>query len=134
MREPQLDGDSPRPTIEWVAGVASAILVVGVAAFLAFEAVFGDGRPPDLAATIEGVERIGNGTLVWTVVANKGDEAAADVGVEALVTRVGESPARKLVRFDYIAARASRRGAFLVEGPSIQANDVQVSIQGFVEP
>lgn len=128
------DRTNDRPKIEWVCGAASAILIVGVIAFLAFEAAFGDGKPPDLAATIERLEDIGNGTLVWVSVTNSGGEAAADVGVEAVVATAGAAPARKQLRFDYIAAHAVRRGAFLVQDRGVAAKDLQVTIHGFSEP
>jgi hypothetical protein len=38
------------------------------------------------------------------------------VGVETTVAISGEDPVRKQIRFDYVAARAVRRGAFVLEG------------------
>ncbi|MDN2583828.1 hypothetical protein [Aquibium sp. ELW1220] len=123
-----------RPNIEWVFGMLSALLVAGLAGFLAYQAAFGEDRPPDLAATIERLERSGNGTLVMVVVANHGDAAAADVGLEAVVTAGGTIAMRKEIRFDYVAARAIRRGAFVVEGQDVEAGDVALRVHGYAEP
>lgn len=120
--------------MEWVIGAASAILIAGVVVFLAYEAMFADKEPPDLAVAIERLERTGNGTLVMVAVANRGDRAAAEVGVETTVAISGEDPVRKQIRFDYVAAHAVRRGAFVLEGKIVEANEIDVTIHGFVEP
>ena len=126
--------ENSRPMIEWIFGGASAILIAGVMVFLAFEAAFGDKEPPDLAVTIDRLEKVSSGTLVMVTVTNRGDNAAAEVGVETTLTMSGEVPVRKQIRFDYVAAHAVRRGAFIVEGRIEEANDIEVTIHGFVEP
>jgi len=123
-----------RPYIEWVFGMISALLVAGLAGFLAYQAAFGEDRPPDLAASIERLERSGTGTLVMVMVVNHGDEAAADVGVEAVVASAGTDAIRKEIRFDYVAARAIRRGAFVVESPDVEAADIALRVHGYTEP
>ena len=113
------DHQRSRPTLEWAFGIVSGLLVTALAGFLAYEAAFGEDRPPVLTATIERLERSANGTLVMVAIANHGDAAAADVGLEAVVTTGGTVVLRKDIRFDYVAARAIRRGAFVVEGQDV---------------
>lgn len=128
------DDEERRPGVEWVFGLLSALLVAGLAGFLAYQAAFGENRPPDLSASIERLERSGTGTLVMVMVVNHGDEAAADVGVEAVVGSAGTDAVRKEIRFDYVAARAIRRGAFVVERRDVDAGDVALRVQGYAEP
>jgi uncharacterized protein (TIGR02588 family) len=128
------DHQRSRPTLEWAFGIVSAVLVASLAGFLAYEAAFGEDRPPDLTATIERLERSANGTLVMVAIANHGDAAAADVGLEAVVTTGGTVALRKDIRFDYVAARAIRRGAFVVEGQDVETGDVTLEVHGYTEP
>lgn len=128
------DREKGRPAIEWVFGAASAIVVIGIVAFLAYQAAFERRRSPELAATIEKLEQVGNGTLVVIAVSNRGEEAAANVGVAAVVTRGGEQAAAKEIVFDYVAAHAVRRGAFVVEGQDVGEEDLRLTIHGYVEP
>lgn len=125
---------SGRPKLEWAVGGASAVLVSGVVGFLAFEALFDAGRPPTLTVKIERLEPVSAGTLAIVTVSNEGDAAAAKVGVEATMTRAGQPPEQKEVEFDYVAAGATRSGAFVIEGQDVRVEDIAVSVQGFAEP
>lgn len=123
-----------RPTLEWIVGVVSAIVVVGILAFLSYEALFGDARPPDLVATIDRAETVEGGTLVVVTLSNRGDQAAAEIAVEASVEGDGPKRPPKEIRFDYVASHAVRRGAFVIEGPAVTAGDVRLRVHGYVEP
>lgn len=123
-----------RPALEWIVGIISAIVVVAILAFLSYEALFGDARPPDLVATIDEVQSVDGATLVFVTLANRGDQAAAEIAVEATVDGEGSELTRREIRFDYIAARAERRGAFVLEGRAVGLDDLRIQIHGFVEP
>lgn len=123
-----------RPALEWIVGFASALVVSAFVAFLAYEALFGDTRPPDLVATIDRLERLESGTLVVIALANRGGHAAADITVEATVNVNGTGSARKEIRFDYVASHAVRRGAFVLEEPAVAAQDVRLGVHGYVQP
>lgn len=125
---------SGRPALEWIVGIISAVLVFAVITFLGYDALFGDTRPPDLVVTIDRLEQVESGTLVVVALANRGDQAAAEITVEATVNVDGANPRRKEIRFDYVASHAVRRGAFVVEDPAIDAADVRLTIHGFVNP
>lgn len=123
-----------RPILEWIAGILSAAVVAGLIGFLFYEAAFGEAKPPMLTVTIDRLEAVENGTLVIVAATNGGDEAAAEVGVVALVAGEGEAASRKEIRFDYVAANATRRGAFLIETPGLDRKDLRLDIEGYVEP
>jgi uncharacterized protein (TIGR02588 family) len=123
-----------RPALEWVVGVVSATAVCGIIAFLGYEALLGDTRPPNLIASIVRMEQVEGGKLVVTTVSNLGDQAAADVTVEATWEGAGSVPTRKEIHFDYVASHAVRRGAFLMEEPAADVKNVRLIIHGYVYP
>lgn len=132
MNDESGQSENTRPMIEWIFGAVSAVVVAGLLAFLAYEAAFGNDRPPDLTARIDKVESVANGTLVVVAVSNAGDAAAAQVGVEAVVP--GEPAVSKEIVFDYLPAHARRRGAFVLEGVDVAPADLRITIHGYVEP
>lgn len=123
-----------RPALEWVVGVLSAIAVCAIIVFLAYEAMFGDTRPPTLAAAVSGLEEVEGGTLVFVALSNRGDQAAASVVVEASIDAAGSEPIRKELTFDYVPSRAVERGAIMVEESEVIARDIVLSVHGYVEP
>lgn len=123
-----------RPRIEWIVGCVSAILVAVLMGHLANEALFGDTRPPDLHAIVERREAVEGGTLLIVAISNRGDRAAAEVAVEAVKVD-GSHSVRREIRFDYVAARSVRRGAFLLEdGSDDDLTELRLHVQGYVEP
>lgn len=134
MTEPSSKNGHGRPAFEWIVGSIAAVVVCALLSFLGYEALFGDARPPDLVTSIERLEEVEGGTLVVVAVANRGDQAAAEVGVEATVQGSGPEAIRKEIRFDYVASHAVRRGAFVVEGTEVGATDVELRVHGYVEP
>ncbi len=123
-------GGNGRPMIEWAVGAVSAALVICLVGYLVQQAVSGDGRPADLRVSIEHVLQHGGTTTVAVAVSNGGDEAAAAVRV--IAAGPDEAVARE-IEFDYIAAHAVRRGAFVFPG-AVGENDLRVEIGGYVEP
>lgn len=123
-----------RPGLEWIVGGLSAIVVCGIVLFLGYQALLGDTRPPDLAVTIDRVEQVEGGSLIVVAISNRGDQAASDVGLEAIVGEGGSDAVTREIRFDFVASRSVRRGAFVVKGPGVDARDVRLVIHGYVEP
>lgn len=126
--------DTARPAVEWIVGALSCVMVVTLIAFLLYQALFHDGRPPDLSIVIEAVEQTGSGTVVRVAVANAGDEAAAGVRVYAARTDAPDHQMRNEIEFDYVAGHAVRRGAFVFRDATIRPDSLDVEIGGFVEP
>ena len=123
-----------RPAVEWITGALSCLMVVTLIAFLLFQALFRDARPPDLSVVVEGVERTENSTMVWIAVANGGDDTAAAVTVQATRKGASDPGAQREIEFDYVAGHAVRRGAFVFPDAEIRPDDLDVEIGGFVEP
>jgi len=125
--------EARRPAVEWVFGIVSAAVVAGLLLMLAYQALFGAARPPELSISIERIDRLDRGVLVAIAVANGGDMAASAVRAHASAPDASGAVVRKRIEFDYVAAHAVRRGAFVFSGP-VAAEDVSVEIDGFTEP
>lgn len=131
--EGQDRSDRSRPIVEWIFGSVSAAVVGGLVLFLGYQALFGDTRPPDLFVSIEDVQEFDNGTVVTVAVANRGDEAVSAVVIYAAAPGIPELASQKQIGFDYIAAHAIRRGAFVFRGPVVR-DALQLEIGGYAEP
>lgn len=123
---------SSRPLTEWLVGSISGALVGILLLFLAYQAVFSDSRPPDLAIAVERIEPIETGSLIAVTIANRGDRAAAEVTVRAIST-AGGNEVQKTLRFDYVAGQAVRRGAFIFSG-QVPRENIRFAIDGYSEP
>ncbi len=128
------DDREDRPTLEWVVGIISAAAVAGILGFLGREAIVGETQPPNLVATIDRVDEVEQGTLIVVSLSNNGDQAAAEVTLEARFAGAGTEPAQKEIRFDYVAAHGVRQGAFIIEGPAPRPADVRLTVHGYVQP
>lgn len=129
----QTRSDKSRPAVEWIFGSVSAIVIAGLVLFLGYQALFGDTRPPELLVSVDRIDRLDSGTAVIVSVANRGDEAAAAVTVYASASDASGRALRKQIEFDYIAAHAMRRGAFLFPGP-ISSDAFELEIGGYTDP
>lgn len=124
------DAGLHRPAVEWIAAALSGLLVLCLVVFLGNEALSDGAHPADLLVTIERVEQVENGTIVTVAVVNRGDRAVAAVTVDASV-KPATTPGKQIA-FDYIAARAIRRGAFLFPHP-VTPSALDIQVGGYTE-
>lgn len=122
-----------RPAVEWVFGSASAIVVAALILFLGRQALFEEPTPPDLAATVERIDRLPGGSAVVVAIENRGDAAASAVAVTAAAPDAAGGVSRRRIEFDYVAAHAVRRGVFLFPA-TVAAQDLRVEVDSHVEP
>ena len=120
----------PRPLVEWVVGIASALVVAALAGDLIHRAMFEEPAPARLEVTLERVEPTGQGPVLRIVLTNLGDTAAAAVVVSA----TPPDPAlRRQITFDHIAPRSTRRGTLILAAPH-PSGEVILAIDGYPEP
>lgn len=119
-----------RPVVEWVVGIASALIVAALTAYLIHRAAFDDPTPALLEVALERVETTDQGQVIRIKLTNRGDTAAAAIAVSA----TPPDPAlRKQITFDQIAPRSTRFGALIYAAP-ISADDVDIAIDGYTDP
>lgn len=119
-----------RPAVEWTFAALSGVLVLCLVSFLAHEAMSGGIRPAELVVSIDDVEQLDSGVMIMVTVANRGDKAAAAVTVNASLAEA--TAPDKQIEFDYIAAHAVRRGAFLFPR-SVEPAALGIQIGGYTE-
>lgn len=131
---PESPQHQTRSAVEWVVGAVSGLAVVALIVFLFHQAAFHVSQPPVLSVAIEGIEQGAGGTVVRIAVINGGDDAAAGVRVRATHAADAHGLAPRRIEFDYVAGHGIRRGSFVFSGTAVAANDVEIEIEGFVEP
>ncbi|KKB06728.1 hypothetical protein VE25_21420 [Devosia geojensis] len=134
QRAPQ--DPAPKPAnaqaarIEWIAGIASAAIVLGVMGFLAFEAVVKSGGIADLAVTELDRSMTQAGLAVTFEIRNAGHAAAAAVEVAGVPPLEGGSGQ---IVIDYIPAGASRT-ATLIFPRETPPEEIEVHVIGYSDP
>lgn len=119
-----------RPLVEWMVGIAAALVVAALIGYLLQRAIFEEATAARLAVTLESVEATDQGHLLRISLTNLGDTAAAAVVVSA----TPEDPAmRRQITFDQIAPRSTRRGAFVLAAP-LRPEEITLAIDGYTEP
>src|SRR5690606_237338 len=82
--DPLMAGAPPqRPVVEWVVGIASALIVAALTAYLIHRAAFDDPTPALLEVALERVETTDQGLVIRIKLTNRGDTAAAAIAVSA---------------------------------------------------
>lgn len=119
-----------RPLVEWMVGIAAALVVAALIGYLLHRAIFEEAIPARLAVTLEGVEATDQGQLLHIALTNLGDTAAAAVVVSATPADPGM---RRQITFDQIAPRSTRRGVLVFAAP-IDPGEASLAIDGYVEP
>lgn len=114
--------------LEWTIGAASALLVLALLGFLAYEAVVSGSGLAELDVEL-GEPRLVSGMTYQPVsVHNRGRRTVADVQVEG--TR-GEQASS--VTLSYIG-RGSHADAVLIFPGAAAGTDIEVEVKGYIEP
>src|SRR5690606_32846166 len=120
----------PGHPVEWVLGALSALLVLGLAAFLVYEGLTGTGGEPALRfGDIRTLERGGTHGLVVQL-HNDGPATAAQVEVTA---RLDGDPLVRHGTLDFAPAHSRRDITFLFDRP-VSPAEVELSILSYVDP
>lgn len=107
-----------------------ALLLAALLAFLAWDAVGGEQRPPDFRTEVEAPRVTGTRHHIPVVVHNVGDLAARAVQVS--VTAAGNPGAQASFTIDWLPGRSKHRGvAIFAESP---AGPVRAEVTGYSEP
>jgi len=98
------------PRSEWAAACTGGLLLAAAVGYLTWNAARFADSPPDLSASVVRVDRLTGGWRALVRATNQGGTSAAEVSVEAELSRPGQPPERVTVTFDYIPADSERTG------------------------
>ncbi|AEQ51093.1 hypothetical protein [Pelagibacterium halotolerans] len=119
--------------IEWIVAAASAVLVLALAGFIAFEAMTRTGSEPQIALALEDTLAIADGHAARVTIRNGGHVTISDVVIEgALVLNEGGTE-RASVTLDYLPAE-SETEIGLGFSQEIDPERLALRIVGFTYP
>lgn len=110
-----------------------AALVLGLVAFLAYQAVFGQDAPPDLVLRQGATARNGEDYLVDVTAYNRGGRTAAQVKITGTLKQ-GETVVEEAeFTLDYVPPYSERRGGLFFRHDPDQA-DLELRVAGYTDP
>ncbi len=115
--------------LEWGFGVGSAILVVLLLGYLAYQGIRTQ-NPPGFALEVRQVERVGTAYQVSVEVRNTGDSTAADVAVRGVAG--GGEPETSETVLDFLPPRSARQAVLLFTRDP--ADRLTLSVRAYTEP
>jgi uncharacterized protein (TIGR02588 family) len=119
--------------IEWATGLLSAVLVIAMLAWVAWEAVTEKASPPEFTVTTTGRQMVDGGYRVTFDIANRAAETASAVVVRGEMLREGGVIEQADVTFDYVPARSIAKGAvFFSRDPG--ADQIRLRAIGYTTP
>jgi uncharacterized protein (TIGR02588 family) len=119
--------------IEWLTGLVSGLLVLGIVSLVGYEAVTQDTTPPDLIAQVGSDTAMEAGRRIEFKIINRSDKTAAAVTVRGELVDSGNTLESHEVALDYVPGRSSARGAFIFSN-DLSGRQVRIRPTGYVEP
>jgi len=121
------------PWLEWLASAIGLLLVVGIFGVIGWQAFNGATMPPAIKVEIESVTPVEGGYRVLFRAHNTAGEAAAQVGIEGMVSAAGADTETSQVVLDYVPGHSVRQGGlFFTHDP--HSGSLAVRAIGFAKP
>ena len=118
--------------VEWVTGLASAVIVLAVIVWIAKDAFQDQDTSPDLAASLLIIEKRSNGFQASFEVFNSSSATASQVKVNAEILDGSNVVEKASTVLDYVPGRSKARGGLIFRNDP--AGRVVVNISAFNEP
>jgi uncharacterized protein (TIGR02588 family) len=121
------------PLVEWVAGLVSAVILLGTIGYLVYATLQPGSDEPILTVTVVQTRESDGSFVVDVEVRNRSRGAAADVHIAGRVRSVDSFEAHGEARVDYVPGFSTRR-ASLVFGVDPGGHGAVVRIVGYSRP
>jgi uncharacterized protein (TIGR02588 family) len=118
---------------EWIAAVASSLLVLAVVGYLLYDAVARPDTPPAMEVRADTVLRAGGVWLVEFSVHNRGHRTAADVHVQGELREGERTVESGEAAVDYVPGESVRRGGLYFRADP-RAYRLELRASGYQEP
>jgi uncharacterized protein (TIGR02588 family) len=119
--------------VEWLTGIASALLVLVILAWVGHEAIKQTGTPPDLIAEITSDSATEAGRRTEFRMMNRSDRTAAAVTVRGEVVEGANVLEGHEVILDYVPAHSAARGAFIFSSDT-SGRQIRIRPTAYAEP
>jgi uncharacterized protein (TIGR02588 family) len=119
--------------IEWLTGLVSGLLVLGIISWVAYEAVTQDATPPNLIALIGSDTATDAGRRVEFKIVNRSDKTAAAVTVRGEIVNGGNTLESHEMTLDYVPGHSSARGAFIFSA-DLSGGQIRIRPTAYAEP
>jgi uncharacterized protein (TIGR02588 family) len=119
--------------VEWATGILSAILVVMLIGWIAWEALTAEDEAPKFAVAITERKPVEGGYRVTFEITNTAARTASAVTVRGEILESQNILEDAEVTFDYVPARSKSSGAMLFSKDPGQA-EIRVRAVGYTEP
>ncbi len=117
-RQGEQPGQTRNSVLEWVVAGLGFVLVAFAVGFMAFQAFTSQDLPPNVELTLVSVQDVRGGYLALIEARNRGDEAAAELGVEGTIERNNQEVETSETTFDFVPSGSVREGGlFFTEDP-----------------
>lgn len=120
--------------LEWTVFGVGATLVLGTAAYLAYDAIAVEQSPPSLQVWLGDSYDAPEGFAVPVVVENLGSKAAQSVRVRVETKSENREPQRAELVLEYVPGHASRRGTAVFSGRPVPSSQIVAIPVSFEEP
>lgn len=111
-------GATRNSVLEWAVAAVGLAGVLGAVGLLTVQALTTRDRPPNLELRVVNVQDVRGGYLALIEARNRGDEAAAELGVEGTIERGGQPLETSETTFDFVPSGSVREGGlFFTEDP-----------------
>ena len=120
------------PAVEWIAGIISALIVLGTLGYLTFDAVQVSADDPMLSAHVLQIRSVGPTFVVEVEIRNQSRAAAAEVQVVG-EARAPDGKARDgLATVDFVPGFSTRRVGLVFDVDPGKTPDVRIA--GYSRP
>lgn len=119
--------------IEWIVAAASAVLVLALAGFIAFEALTRTGGEPRVALAVESTLALADGYAAKIEVRNEGHVTISDVVIEGAISPDDGETQTASVTLDYLPA-GSKTEIGLGFSQDIDPERLALRIVGYTYP
>jgi len=119
--------------VEWLTGIVSAALVLGMIAWMAGEALFQQDVAPSFRSQVVATAAVEGGHRVEFEISNQGTSTAAAVVVRAELIEAGRSVEAAEVTFDYVPGKSTVIGGVIFsQNPA--GLDIRLAAVGYTDP
>lgn len=119
--------------IEWVTGAVSAVLILGMVAWIAGEALLQEVTAPSFRSQVRAITVVEGGHRVEFEISNQGTTTAAAVVVRAEIMEAGRPAETAEVTFDYVPGNSKANGGVIfAQDPA--GREIRLGAIGYTDP